>query len=120
MLIKTSELEGAALDWAVAKASGEDEFIFTDAGGVMRHGALCRQWAPSELWSQGGPLIAERITCLVETRDACYADTWADAGCYGKDLDSFDGQGPTLLIAAMRAIVAAELGDTADVPEELC
>lgn len=28
--------------------------------------------------------------------------------------------GETLLIAAMRAIVAAELGDEVDVPEELC
>lgn len=103
MIIKTSELEGEALDWAVAKA--------TDT-----------QWpTPSTNWVHGGPLIAEKVTVTVDTEDGCYADCGAKAHAIKNQtpLDEYDGSGPTILIAAMRAIVSSELGETVDVPEEL-
>ena len=102
MKIKTSELEGAALDYAVAVATGEV------AGGW---------YSPSTNWSQGGPLVSRRISILVDVFGDWYAE--ASEGMYGRPLEEFDGQGPTALIAAMRAIVASEIGDTVDIPEEL-
>ena len=105
MKIKTSELEGAALDWSVAN--------------IDPASADVADYSPSTDWSQGGPLIGDRITVLA----ASYAfGDWHAECCtnmYGRPFEEFGGRGPTLLIAAMRAIVAAELGDTVDVPEEL-
>ncbi len=105
--IKTSELTGAALDWAVAKCEGAPEYV------------LNKPWRASELiepystdWSQGGPIIErEKITTCFDT---CMP-RWV--GCdWDARLTEF---GPTPLIAAMRCYVASKLGDSVDVPEEL-
>lgn len=131
MKIKTSELEGAALDWAVGMA--EDGGCIVCQGSVPRWkfpgleasvwaGDLelgdIERWSPSTDWSQGGPLIeefnvstfridSETIGAEFEHRYMQYESQTADA------------YGSTPLISAMRAIVAAKLGDTVDVPDEL-
>ena len=99
--MKTSELTGAALDWAVH---------------VALHGA-CEGYAEYEYstdWSQGGPII-EREKLDLEWRSI--------SGCRAKyewlDEPFYEGIGPTPLIAAMRCYVASKLGDDVDVPEEL-
>lgn len=107
--VKTDELSGAALDWAVAKVEGYDLMkhpfrrAFIDGVGHV-------DYRPSTDWSQGGPLIEEyRVAidyrALSKTWDA-YCSGWMN-GC------------ETPLIAACRAIVAARLGDTVQVPAEL-
>jgi hypothetical protein len=110
--MKTSELTGAALDWAVAKCEEGEKL----AKGWHPHTWGQGQWlravpyTPSTNWEQGGPIIErERIT-LSDT----LTGGWV-AG-YNGTLNSF---GPTPLIAAMRCYVASELGDTIDIPEEL-
>lgn len=120
MKIKTSELEGAALDWAVAKAVGQDFTSFL----WIKTDLLCDrtgewiedQWSPSTDWSQGGPLIDRYIG--IAMRDTRYPSEpfYAETKC--TNLEAF-ANGATFLIAAMRAIVTAELGDEVDVPEEL-
>ncbi len=114
MQVKTSDLEGAALDWAVAAVTGEHD----DGEHASMEIGLGR-YSPSTDWSQGGPLIAEKITVLIDCEAGCYADTWANAGIYGQAFSEYDGQGPTLLVAAMRALVASEIGDEVEVPDEL-
>lgn len=108
MKIKTSELEGAALDWAVAKAVGSS--TITLDGGLWYRGHNCL-WSPSTDWSQCGPLIAEH-KILFDTDD--WSIIWATAGN-----SNISKGGDSHLIAACRAIVAAKLGDVVDVPEEL-
>lgn len=130
MKIKTSELTGAALDWAVAKCEGhETEFAKLRSDLIYVLVWKCcpltgdkevqHTFEPSTDWSQGGPIIErERIRIRFETE--CYwyfttpTDTW---------LANYEGVGewlgPTALIAAMRCYVASKLGDTIDVPEEL-
>lgn len=123
MKTKTSELAGAALDWAVAKC--EDESVRV-AGGRVRF-ALSQftndydLYSPSTDWAQGGPIIDRAIR-----EDGL--DLWSrcspvpDGMCaatYTRGVPVCYVYGPTPLIAAMRCIVASNLGDDVDVPEEL-
>jgi hypothetical protein len=127
--MKTSELIGAALDWAVAKCEGATNlrhdtvatWWFTLNG---EDRALSRGWstkqnfAPSTDWSQGG-LIIERESVSLET----WHGAWQAELEFLPDDDTHyrygKGAGPTPLIAAMRCYVASKLGDTVQTPQEL-
>jgi hypothetical protein len=104
--MKTQDLTGPALDWAVEEALGGD------------HTYRPREYSTD--WSQGGPIIERERICLTRPR----WDGWWTALLTYEDR-SFDGitsvefDGPTPLIAAMRCFVASRLGDTIDIPEEL-
>ena len=110
--IKTSELEGAALDWAVAEAVNGFEGL--SHWSAVTYGG----YSPSTDWSQGGPLI-ERFQIMTKSSAS---GTWiAYIPVPKKDgyLDWIKTSGQSPLIAACRAIVAAKLGDEVDVPEGL-
>ena len=102
-LTPVASLEGAALDWAVAKCElgeainevDDPHFYSTD-------------------WAQGGPIIEREGINLRALSGALWeAETWsAEGGQYLLD-------GPTPLIAAMRCYVASVLGDEVEVPNEL-
>ena len=108
--MNVSELEGVALDWAVAKCEGllafgyrkTDRFIIELSDGEFEE--LC----PSTDWAQGGPIIEREKTAIKENG---YGHWFAKVGA-GKWM-----RGPTPLIAAMRCIVASKLGEKIDVPE---
>jgi hypothetical protein len=107
MKIKTSELTDAALDCAVAicehnvgwEPEGEDRDCY------------------STNWAQGGPIIDREIDQLTRARLSISAVEW-EAVAQGND--QCTATGPTPLIAAMRCYVASKLGDTVDVPDEIC
>lgn len=104
MKIKTSELTGAALDWAVAKCEGVDGLF--EAYEVGRHHY-------STYWAQGGPIIErEKIAT-----DWSGENDWC-ASCDTNPTRIFSAATP--LIAAMRCYVASKLGDTVEIPDELC
>ncbi len=75
-------------------------------------------FCPSTDWSVGGWIIEREkigITCTLNCPSVWYADVWRSV----PDLDDLDfarGEGPTPLIAAMRALVAAKYGE--EVPDE--
>jgi hypothetical protein len=99
--MKTADLEGAALDWAVAKC--ED-----------RQGKGL-DWVPpacSTDWVQGGPII-EREKITPQYMDRGYWRAWTEVGEKAHKL----AYGPTPLIAAMRCYVASRLGDEVELPE---
>lgn len=102
--MKTSELTGAALDWAVAKCEG-----LPDTEYARSH---MDAWPYSTDWAQGGPIIErEKITVRFwEGEDFVHAYKWNTEGWM---------EGPTPLIAAMRCYVASKLGDDIEIPEEL-
>lgn len=104
MRIKTNELSGAALDWAVAKCDGHD----------MEYFQIVDAYLPSTDWSQGGPII-EREGISVARRGEHSFSPW---GAVLQEFE-FDEEGPTPLIAAMRCYVTSKLGDYIDIPEEL-
>ena len=114
MKIKTNELTGAALDWAVMKAEGLEPTIEPD--GYLHVGNV--RWQPSRNWCDGGPIIEREwisIECWPNESDEDMR--WAGA-CY-EQRNLCEKYGPTPLIAAMRCYVASKLGDEVEVPEEL-
>ena len=112
MKVKTSELTGAALDWAVATASGITKFDPCGVAWVQnpREEHFVMQFQPSTDWSQGGPIIElEKIETRHDGRQSWC--TWMNkVGAM---------HGPTPLIAAMRCFVASKLGDEVEMPDEL-
>jgi hypothetical protein len=105
--MKTSELSGVALDWAVGEASGTP--IYRSGKTLSRmdvDGGI--YWQPSIDWAQGGPII--------EREGIATGKSWEHWKAF---TDASKGEGPTPLIAAMRCYVASKLGDDVDVPEEL-
>ena len=110
--MKTSELTGNALDWAVAKCEGYEivrmrgnEITFLDR---TDDGALNeKQIGYSTDWAQGGPII-EREFIGLQRWNAKFE--WAaDIG------GDFYQYGETPLIVAMRCYVASKLGDDVDI-----
>jgi hypothetical protein len=124
MKIKTTELSGVALDWAVATCEfdagnicikdippGHPYVLVFHEGGNPRAGGT--EFAPSTNWAQGGPIVARE---------------WINTLNFGGKWDAFTSSGPiaarrvngpTLLVAAMRCFVTGKLGDHVEVPEEL-
>ena len=120
--MKTSELTGAALDWAVAKCEGLS--VYTD----MRHDGWATfvdysdqycdvHYTPTTNWGWGGPIIEREVIVLTHPKHDCWTATAQDS----TDLDAplYQEDGPTPLIAAMRCYVASKLGDEVEIPEEL-
>lgn len=136
--VEASELEGTALDWAVAYAveawktahelcptwtldatfSGVQPMVYSDGQAIcqlvpnnpMRQDP--QRYSPSTDWSQGGALLS-RIASLTQLDNG----NWC--AIPRLDYDVIELEGSTLLIAAMRTIVTAELGETVQVPAEL-
>lgn len=112
MKIKTSELTGAALDWAVAECEG------TTKGKAVE---MFPQWHRlgyenySTNWAQGGPIIEREGVSIWPFDDV----TWKAQNMFASGVDQEVFEGPTPLIATMRCYVASKLGDEVDVPEEL-
>jgi Protein of unknown function (DUF2591) len=130
-MTKVSELTGAALDWAVAKAKGWVDFP-TDSvekglwWHLDRHTAPFGErvykpyWTPSTDWAQGGPIIEETCASVFfDIKDASY-EGHPDEPWFS-EMDDIGGMwhGPTPLIAAMRCYVANKLGNEVEIPEEL-
>lgn len=127
MKAKTSELSGAQLDWAVAKAKGVEVRLLNGGSEmVIKNGDW---WYPSESWEQGGPIIErERIGIKFYGNDLSILPWgahmllgWDDTPVeeHGPWPIASDGFGNTPLIAAMRCYVASKLGDEVEIPEEL-
>lgn len=104
--MKVSELEGAALDWAVANC---EELVSTNTKNLFEPWYLLRDYTPSTDWAQAGPII-EQERIRLDPRGVWVA---------GHDSSNDEYLGPTPLIAAMRCYVASKLGDEIEVPEEV-
>lgn len=99
--MKTSELTGVALDWAVAKCEHENLYMEPY----------------STNWAQGGPIIEREKIGL-----HCGDGTWGvDNGVWEASHPKclYVERGATPLIAAMRVYVASQLGEEIELPEGL-
>ncbi|AVD86007.1 DUF2591 domain-containing protein [Pseudomonas sp. SWI44] len=130
IVVKTADLAGEALGWAVGKAEGLD--VYLEPPGY--NGVPCRVFAryqgeaivhtkrynPREDWALGGQLIEQHKIKLSPYADrGWYADKVFPAEASVAGNVDWCGFGPTPLIALCRAYVAAKLGDTVQVPKEL-
>jgi len=129
MKLKTNELTGTALDWAVAKCEGLLCFGYRTDGkrfAIEDSDGQVEGFMPATDWAQGGPIIErEGISVMLSFRDS-YAEGanakpsgWCARKYQYGVLNEPLSHGPTPLIAAMRCYVASVLGDEVDVPEEL-
>lgn len=132
--MKTSELTGTALNWAVAKCEGVEVAKFRESPSLF-FGKGFDKYHPSTDWAQGGPIIErEGIGLLFDAGSACRKPSWFATPDNQCTRESYEGEifdpafmvdesagvrGPTPLIAAMRCYVASKFGDTVEIPIEL-
>ena len=126
MKVKTSELQGAALDWAVAKCEGME--FDEDTGATVLTGEYWWddeglqwpvEWEPSTNWAQGGSIIERLGVALSTTTMLGAGAAYAWQAALRTQRQQFGEYGPTPLVAAMRCYVASRLGDEVEVPDEL-
>ena len=136
--MKTSELIGPALDWAVAKSMGFNMHTGALLGGFIREGTWLqgyyihnenawlplRLYKPSSEWDKGGPIIERKKIKISPNLN----DTWSAQIRHEtshplvahKVLAGWtNSSGPTILVAAMRCLVRSKLGDEIELPEKL-
>lgn len=115
MNINTSELQGAALDWAVCKAQGHKV-------GSIRHFLNCRRrgvYSHCDNWGVVGRII-EKECIEIKRGNPLYSQQGNEGEeYYGPHWISGNQHGPTAIIAALRCLVASKLGDTVDIPDEV-
>jgi hypothetical protein len=118
MKIKTTELTGAALDWAVAKGEGYVPISHSRLATVMverrdTRGAMVPTHISSlrfsTEWVLGGPIMHREQIDINHYEGGCFATLQSGIQC----------KGPDELTAAMRCYVVSKLGNEVDVPEEL-
>ena len=121
--MKTAELTGAALDWAVAKCEGRNDVYYAESIKQMvwegtypmddtELGYVLYQYLPSTDWAQGGPIIDKEEIDTVKVG----VKQWRGRIEGGNPVS---GYGPSPLIAAMRCYVASKLGAEIDLPKEM-
>lgn len=108
-------LSGTRLDYWVAQAEGLGPEIKEESsdGPVVVHKVGVRvRFHPSGLWQDGGPII-ERERIMV----AWNKDHWiAGVADFVDEREGRIVQGPTALVAAMRAYVLSRFGDRVEEP----
>ena len=120
MKIKTSELIGNPLAWAVAVANGNESFFWANWDGEEFPETDDGPYRPDLEWSQGGPIIErELIRVISPTAKGINWVARIRCGMTGTVHEWLESYGPTPLIAAMRVFVASKLSDEVEIPEEL-
>jgi len=123
--MKTSELIGPALDWAVAKCEGYSDLRFNPhrfCNDILIMTPPRKEYGVVELsdlnystdWAQGGRII-ERDRINIRDEVTQFSSWMWDSTRCG-DVSYY---GPTPLIASMRCYVASKLGEEIEIPEEL-
>jgi hypothetical protein len=120
MTIKTSELIGPALDWAVARAEGKKVLSGPPIRVANIHKCLAgeyevsKPYSPTTDWAIMGPIIERENINLIWSEGYPVKATIHRGGPVW--IDSF---GETPLIAAARCYVTSKLGREGELPEEL-
>ena len=135
--VKTCDLVGSALNWAVAKCEGLNpnmdqevrvQYVgypgFAEANGF---GYAIKNYSTD--WAQGGPISDREITKRFKNVGGTYtAQIKREIPIRQEDrgsslashyTDWCNVAGPTLLIAAMRCHVASKFGEFVEIPDEL-
>lgn len=126
--MKTAELTGAQLDYWVAKAegwhkevwgNGPDEWEWRSAPTAEDPEGMLQaddNFTPSTVWDHGGPIIGRERISFIDIGWTIEAGYEPEASGLGIAFMGAHAEGPTHLIAAMRAYVASKFGK--EVPDE--
>ena len=110
--MKTSELEGAELDYWVARITKTDGRL--DELPSKHNKNVFNFYSPSTDWQQGGPLIEEyglEIKPYTYTHKDAAVISWQALSLFATPPAQVE-YGPTPLIAAMRCLVSSKFGDS--------
>ncbi len=120
MKVKTADLIGPALDWAVAQCEMM-RADYRDRGLLVHRIGYGQPMPPySTNWSQGGPIVEREEIGLRRNAPCSRGREWeASPSITAKGAGGKWGYGSTPLIAAMHCFVASRLGNEVDIPEEL-
>lgn len=119
--VQTSALAGAALDLAVAQVEGIEVAIAEPHYGTdwrIYRPESGGKYSPSTDWAVGGPLLNKHCTSFGVVQDGS-ASRWRSFAYKAETGMSRIAGGESILIAACRAIVTLNLGDTVQAPKEL-
>ena len=122
--MKTNQLTGAALDWAVVKCECDMPAPFKSIP-VVLNGAVrvfrgdmglhSAPISPSTNWAQGGMIIEREGIEICRLNNGEWRGQW-----YEQATEKIHREyGDTPLIAAMRCYVASKLGNKVEIPTEL-
>ena len=122
--MKTNQLTGAALDWAVVKCECDMPAPFKSIPAVLNGtvrvfrgdmGLHSDPISPSTNWAQGGMIIEREWIEICRLNNGEWRGQW-----YEQATEKIHREyGDTPLIAAMRCYVASKLGDEVEIPTEL-
>jgi hypothetical protein len=113
MLYKVSDLDGALLDAAVAKANGAP---LIDVATLARLGDMPERRSPSTRWEDGGGAIIERWRIerlTIERQDD--GSGWSVLAVT-RTASVVCADGPTQLIALVRAWLLDQVGEEVELP----
>lgn len=122
--VKTADLVGEALHWAVAIAENLEPFVQPPEYGnphrvfLPKKYFIGERYTPSTDWSQGGPLIEKHNVQLSfngHRSGGFSAYVCNDSGVEYRP----SGSGKTHLVAVCRAVVASKFPNVFKVPTEL-
>jgi len=125
--VKTANLVGEALGWAVGRVEGlslqlaEPGYnavpwrVFARYQGQAT--AHSKRYNPWEDWTLGGPLIDKHLGSAHHNPHLEDSSCRYSAGPAGAGIWLY---GPNALVAFCRTLVLTKLGDTVQVPKELC
>ncbi len=125
MILKTAELTGAALDWAVGQCEAlriSGVLPGESSGAILGFGDST--YLPSREWRLAGPII-ERESIQDRRGNDIYFPMGNESGVLYEPLwlasiaDGRTFHGRTMLEAAMRCYVASRYGDSIVVPDDL-
>lgn len=119
--VKTTELVGKSLDWAVACSINGSKEFFEVFGARLLGRSITAEVAdgnirPSTDWAQCGPLIEKYQLEIVQPFSG---GDWMAIKSWDYTANEYYPSGKTHLAAACRSIVHAKLGETVLVPKEL-
>ena len=131
MKVKTANLIGPALDWAVAKCEGLTLYKDALLNGELKEGwwvsgvwsANPNFWVElwtmnySTSWSKSGPIL-DREQIRWDGRSYAVHGNWKPSPC-GGDYHPIGMNGPNFLVAGLRCFVAVRLGEEVEIPEKL-
>lgn len=110
MKVKTMDLSGVLLRWAVARAERLRPRIGADGEVYVQE----RPWRPDEDWSIGGPILEREGIDLIRN-----LEHWTSFKVASVAHPHIRKTGMTPLVAAMRVWVTMRYGPELDVPAEL-
>ncbi|WP_160300183.1 MULTISPECIES: phage protein NinX family protein [Xenorhabdus] len=123
MKIKTNALTGRALDWAVARAVGYESIRISSSTKDILIGYIDRPviYSPTWDWNQIPALLIDYRIAVIPERctEAAFSGGWYASFYFDDEKQHTTNICDTPQIAICRAVVAAQLGDEVEIPDEL-